>query len=344
MRAWDMFPQYYTRQFGWGQWVDDTESVMVTEGKPCQRSPRRMACRDKAFPDVPGEDLSLIKDCTWPEGDPRLLNCAYEICAETEQPVYGIFEGGMGYWPYMTRHSGVKWLIPAAVSGDYFDNFGGTFLNDFHQPCTHMGGNVQVANTLLWTADAYSFEKGPDGFTDGMVGYMMQRTPIGKMHPNDTRSYWTLIIDTATWAGPISYSSAFFYEHPNSWHPEVKTLSDPSVKVGFVQLGVEGELASTAVEEDGFYWIRIQDVQFPQDVSSPETFTWTSGHADYPSDWANSVLEPILDGSNTRATPGDIRQAAAAARRKPSCSPRPGASVCFWSSFNSIFPHSLVTG
>ena len=146
----------YTLQFCRGQWVDHTESVLVTEGEPCQRSPRRVVCRDTAFPDIPEEDHNLIKDCTWPEGDLRLLNCGYKICGETEQSVRYLF-GGMGYWPHMTRHSGVKWLIPAAVSGDYFDNFSGTFLNNFHQHCTHIGGNVQVANTLLWTADTKYF-------------------------------------------------------------------------------------------------------------------------------------------------------------------------------------------
>ena len=44
--------------------------------------------------------------------------------------------------------------------------------------------------------------------------------------------------------------------------------------------------------------IPIQDllpIQDLQDVSSLEPLTWTSSHADYPSGWDNSVLEPILE-------------------------------------------------
>lgn len=49
--------------------------------------------------------------------------------------------------------------------------------------------------------------------------YMVQRTPIGKMHPNDNRNYWTVVLDSANFAGPVVYSSAYHWEHPNSWQP-----------------------------------------------------------------------------------------------------------------------------
>lgn len=70
------------------------------------------------------------------------------------------------------------------------------------------------------TTDMFSFEKDQaKGQTDGMLGYMMQRTPIGKMGENDNRNYWTVVVDTDNFAGPLAYTSAYFWEHPNSWHP-----------------------------------------------------------------------------------------------------------------------------
>lgn len=110
-------------------------------------------------------------------------------------------------------------LVPGAVSG-YYNKFGTAFLNDQHQPCTNLGGAIQISNNILLAPDAYSFEPGEDGSgVDGMIGYMLQNTPIGKMHPDDNRNYWTIVVDTENFAGPLSYSSAYHWEHPNSWRP-----------------------------------------------------------------------------------------------------------------------------
>lgn len=106
LRAFDMFPKWYMAQFGWGQW---TASGKGSAGTSCARSPRRATCNKVDFPN-PALANKAIKDCSWPEGDDRLDQCKFHVCAKEKQPIYGTFEGGMGYWPYMTGSKGVKWM------------------------------------------------------------------------------------------------------------------------------------------------------------------------------------------------------------------------------------------
>lgn len=184
-----------------------------------------------------------------------------------------------------------------------------------------MGGAIQLSNNILVSIDAFSFEKNRDGDTDGMLGYMLQRTPLGKMHPNDNRNFWTVIIDTENFSGPILYASAWHFEHPNSWAPDVKTWVDPALKIDYAQVGMEGGVGVTAVEKDGYYYFRTQDVQIPLDDDG-KGFTWATGHAQYIDDWAIDVLEPILDGTSQNPTPSDVLAASKVSRRKASCNAR----------------------
>lgn len=127
--------------------------------------------------------------------------------------------------------------VPAAVSG-YYSKFGTAFLNDLHQPCTNLGGAIQVSNNILLPADGYSFEPNSNGDVDGMLGYMLQRTPIGKMHADDDRNYWTIVVDTENFQGPLVYSSAYHWEHPNSWRPvssETNATKGPHTSVVFLK-------------------------------------------------------------------------------------------------------------
>jgi hypothetical protein len=82
-----------------------------------------------------------------------------------------------------------------------------------------LGGAIQVSNNILLAPDGYSFEPNSNEDVDGMLGYMLQRTPIGKMHADDDRNYWTIIVDAENFQGPLVYSSAYYWEHPNSWRP-----------------------------------------------------------------------------------------------------------------------------
>lgn len=115
LRAFNMFPRWYTHQFGWGQWA---KAGFAVRDRSCARSPRRMTCHDVAEPFGPGahpviqdETNGFTTDCTWPEGDERLHNCQYQECRNEDQHIYGTFEGGMGYWRYYTKVARrVKWM------------------------------------------------------------------------------------------------------------------------------------------------------------------------------------------------------------------------------------------
>jgi len=267
------------------------------------------------------------KDCTWPDGDQRLLNCKLKNCKYDSQPIYGQFEGGLGYWPYMTEAKGVKWMVPGSVSG-YYNKYGSTFQTTFHQLCTNMGGSIQISNNILLAPDGYSFEPNADGKVDGMLGYMLQNTPIGKMHPDDNRNFWTVVADTENFSGPLMYASPYFWEHPNSWRPEIRTWSDPDVKIGGATEGTEGNVGTVAVEMDGYYYFRMQDTEMHLDDNGDST-TITTGHVKYLRDWAWEVLEPVLDGTNSNTSPADVRAASQNARTKPDCIIRGQCDECW---------------
>lgn len=136
LRAFDMFPRHYTNQLGWGQWVKPNDHQKP--GASCPLNPHNLVCypADKEGPN-PFNDGPAV-DCTWPEGDSRLGDCS--MC--DNNIVYGGFEGGMGYWPYTTGHSGVKFMAPSSVSGSYH-KYGGHFLPRIKQPVSkHSSGST----------------------------------------------------------------------------------------------------------------------------------------------------------------------------------------------------------
>lgn len=118
LRAFDMFPNTYAQELGWGQWIGPG-GENPADG-PCPLNPRQIACfgidDGQSYPwsDDRGNPANFeeeFRDCTWPEGDDRLLQCKLDACAFTDgYPIWGTFEGGMGYWPYMTEAKGVKWM------------------------------------------------------------------------------------------------------------------------------------------------------------------------------------------------------------------------------------------
>lgn len=312
IRLFNLFPNDYVQQFGWGQW--SSPGIDTRLGSTCSRNPHLLACDS-------GSD-EPYQDCIWPSGDERLLQCQLDICATQPggeiptYPIYGTFEGGAGHWPYIDG-SNVRFTVPGGVSG-YYNKFASTFLPLLNNPCTNLGGAIQVSNNILVPSDGFSFQAdNDDGTIDGMMGYMLQRTPIGKMHENDNRNYWTLLLDTKDFSGPVVYSSSYFWEHPNSWHPNVQTWSDPNVKISYTTIGVEGETGIVMVKKGGFYYYRMQDTEIMLDDNS-NFVTMNAAFAEYFGDWAIDIMEPILDGSSS-AAPSQILARAQANRRKPDC-------------------------
>jgi hypothetical protein len=73
----------------------------------------------------------------------------------------------------------------------------------------------------------------------------------------------------------------------------------------------------TAVESDGYYWFRMQDVDMHLDRDG-EALTVTSNHVRYDTDWAD-MLENVLDGTQPTMIPSDVKAAAKTAGVKPAC-------------------------
>jgi hypothetical protein len=60
-------------------------------------------------------------------------------------------------------------------------------------------GLVQLSNRLMLVPDGQTFEE------MGMFGVAYARTPFGKVNANDSRNFWTIIFDSANFAGPVAY-------------------------------------------------------------------------------------------------------------------------------------------
>lgn len=226
----------------------------------------------------------------------------------------------MGYWMYTLETQHVKWMMPASTNMNY-EIFGGTFIHNRPQPCTTLGGAVRVSNRLLVPNDYLSFS----GDTiDGFVGYMLSRTPIGKRSDTDNANYWTIVVDTENFAGPVLYMSAWFWDSRINWSPKSVSWSDPRALVGYIAQGFEGGMgAITASDADGSTWMRTNQWALPLDQDDGAlTSTLFTGHSQYSSDWAAAALEPMLSGSgsSSQQTPSAVRDAAMSSRSTPECS------------------------
>lgn len=247
--------------------------------------------------------------------------CTYWYCGTREKGgVRGSIEGGMGYWMYHIEKPMVSWLIPGTTSANY-EVFGGTFLADRAQPCVNMGGAVRISNRLLVPNDALTFEE-PDTLfgRDGMLGYMLQRTPLGKRSPTDRANYWTIIVDAGNFAGPVMMISSWFWDMRTNWHPKSKSWSDPSVRIGLIQEGFEGSLGAHYVKSNGDVFYKSTKWHYPLDNTSTaekKTSTLFTAHKGYESDWAD-ILEGILDGTS-QSTHQDVLKASRRAGVTPQC-------------------------
>ena len=223
----------------------------------------------------------------------------------------------------------VKWMMPGATNMNY-ELFGGTFLHDRPQPCTSLGGAVRVSNRLLMPNDFLSFS-GDD--IDGFVGYMLTKSPIGKRAEIDEANYWTIVIDTENFAGPVMYMSSWFWDSRINWSPKSVSWSDPRATIGYIAQGFEGAMGyREATDADGNTWMRTNRWALPQDLDSDGNrmakSTLFAGHSQYNTDWAADAMEPMLAGygSDSERTPAAIRAAAMTARTAPDCSePHEGA-------------------
>ena len=49
---------------------------------------------------------------------------------------------------------------------------------------------------------------------------MLSKTPIGKRSEDDKANYWTIVIDSQNFAGPVLYMSAWFWDSRINWNPK----------------------------------------------------------------------------------------------------------------------------
>eukprot|EP01047_Picozoa_sp_COSAG01_P012343 COSAG01_NODE_554_length_15534_cov_101.167541_4_plen_567_part_00 len=139
----------------------------------------------------------------WPsasKGDPAFGCCEKDTRCSF---LYETFEGGPGYWIGQLPTQTPKWRVNSAV-GCYRDQTATPLFNfgaaGKPHPCDSMG-IAQLSNRLLMAPDGLTFELGKEG----MVGVSYARTPLGKVHADDDRNFWTILVDTLNFAGPLGY-------------------------------------------------------------------------------------------------------------------------------------------
>lgn len=306
IRAFDFIRDTPVSELGWGQWTKPTRPYQALD--VCGVHPGGFTCEEISDEEFEGE----LKDCGHTDWQ-KLEGCQVWCCAEPDKcGVRGSIEGGMGYWMYSTETSHVKWMLPGSTNMNY-EIFGGTFLNDRTQMCKTLGGAVRVSNRLLVPNSFMGFD-GDD--VNGFLGYMLTRTPIGKRSDNDDANYWTIVLDTANFAGPVMYMSSWFWDSRVNWHPKSVSWSDPRAMIGYIAQGYEGSIGAVRVSDgDGVDWRRTNRWAYPKDLDTNGQLlnqsTLFTGHVQYDTDWAATALEPMLAGSGTAVerTPSAVRLA-----------------------------------
>lgn len=122
------------------------------------------------------------------------------------------FEGGSGYNNGMRARS-PKWRVgdstgcyraytqsPLFHSGNYNPHACSWADSDKVNP-NHKSsmGLAQLSNRLMLFPDGQTMEE------EGMLGVAYARTPFGKVSASDSRNFWTIVMDSANYAGPVAY-------------------------------------------------------------------------------------------------------------------------------------------
>ena len=160
------------------------------------------------------------------------------------------------------------------------------------------------------------------GGTDGFMGYMLTRTPLGKRSASDEANFWTIVLDAKNFAGPAMMISSWFWDMRTNWDPTSSSWSDPRSLIGYIAQGWEGKMGAAGTTAGGKTWHRVTKWALPLDrgADAPRSTAFT-GHSEYGDDWAAEALEPMLSGTGPASTrtPAYVREKAMAARRRPEC-------------------------
>jgi hypothetical protein len=135
-------------------------------------------------------------------------------------------EGGPGYWSSGSGlpTSAMKWRI--GVSTGCYQAYTGSPMFQFGQysghVCSpdHAQGGVPVAKEgggmpmgfITLSNRMVVFPDGVSLSTYGLLGVGYLRTPFGKVNSTDTRNYWTVVLDSSTFSGPLGYFLPAFWK------------------------------------------------------------------------------------------------------------------------------------
>jgi len=119
---------------------------------------------------------------------------------------------------------GSKWRVGDSVG--CYSYYTGSPLFQFGDydghDCAHMG-LAQVSNQMLMLPDGLTFD------VEGMVGVSYVHTPLGKVNASDSRNFWTVVLDTENFAGPLAYFLPEFWAlRPRGYEKETAHLGDYS--------------------------------------------------------------------------------------------------------------------
>ena len=108
-------------------------------------------------------------------------------------------EGGTGYWNNQLPTTAPKWRINA-VTGCYKTETASPLWSFYGNKlqCDNTGV-IPVNNRFLVAPDGIAFEN------EGMLGQAWLDAPLGRTYVGDSRRFWTLVLDTENFRGPVAY-------------------------------------------------------------------------------------------------------------------------------------------
>ena len=163
--------------------------------------------------------------------------------------------------------------------------------------CDSMG-IAQLSNRMLMAPDGLTFEDGKEG----MVGVAYVRTPVGKVKAEDDRNFWTILVDTVNFAGPIAYFIPEFWAerwdspHPSPGSAALPDLGKPGHGLSMGGGAFEWNTLHNWKSSDGYY--KIPKMKLPLGSDGQTTlFKDARGYAD--SDIFDPLEAALASGGST---------------------------------------------
>jgi len=121
----------------------------------------------------------------------------------------------------------VKWRANSGTA--CYDEQSGTPLFPFDDEQVRAGhphqcqylGLAALSNQMVMPPDGFAMER------DGMLGVAYVKTPFGKKSEDDTHNYWTVVVDSENFAGPLAYWLPEYWQRRQSgWEKKGAILED----------------------------------------------------------------------------------------------------------------------